>query len=134
MDDVNCWIYTYSWLPDRPFTNSEREKYAKGLSLHAEVDDAYVPVRNIHNDYMLDREKQFLGGPFDIGIFASRRSFHQKITSLEPMPAAEIGERQVLGEPMVGVYQRLHAPHGTTPWSNPVREFLGPIHHHIPDA
>ena len=58
VDDVNCWIYTYSWLPDRPFTNSEREKYAKGLSLHAEVDDAYVPVRNIHNDYMLDREKQ----------------------------------------------------------------------------
>ena len=38
VDDVNCWIYTYSWLPDRPFTNSEREKYAKGLSLHAEVD------------------------------------------------------------------------------------------------
>ena len=31
VDDVNCWIYTYSWLPDRPFTNSEREKYAKGL-------------------------------------------------------------------------------------------------------
>ena len=58
VDDVNCWIYTYSWLPDRPFTNSEREKYANGLSLHAEVDDGYVPVRNIHNDYMLDREKQ----------------------------------------------------------------------------
>ena len=31
VDDVNCWIYTYSWLPDRLFTNSEREKYAKGL-------------------------------------------------------------------------------------------------------
>jgi phthalate 4,5-dioxygenase oxygenase subunit len=58
VDDVNCWIYTYSWLPDRPFTNSEREKYAKGLSLHAEVDADYVPVRNIRNDYMLDREKQ----------------------------------------------------------------------------
>jgi hypothetical protein len=58
VDDVNCWIYTYSWLPDRPFTNSEREKYARGLSLHAEVDADYVPVRNIRNDYMLDREKQ----------------------------------------------------------------------------
>jgi hypothetical protein len=58
VDDVNCWIYTYSWLPDRPFTNSERERYASGLSLHAEVDANYVPVRNIHNDYMLDREKQ----------------------------------------------------------------------------
>ncbi|HEY2872806.1 MAG TPA: Rieske 2Fe-2S domain-containing protein [Reyranella sp.] len=58
VDDATCWIYTYSWLPDRPFTNSEREKYAKGLSLHAEVDADYVPVRNIRNDYMLDREKQ----------------------------------------------------------------------------
>jgi nitrite reductase/ring-hydroxylating ferredoxin subunit len=58
VDDVNCWIYTYSWLPDRPFTNSEREKYANGLSLHAEVDAGYVPVRNRQNDYMLDREKQ----------------------------------------------------------------------------
>ena len=25
VDDVTCWIYTYSWLPDRPFTNSERD-------------------------------------------------------------------------------------------------------------
>jgi hypothetical protein len=58
VDDVNCWIYTYSWLPDRPFTNSEREKYANGLSLHAEVDADYVPLRNIRNDYMLDRAKQ----------------------------------------------------------------------------
>jgi hypothetical protein len=58
VDDTHCWIYTYSWLPDRPFTNAEREKYATGLSLHAEVDEHYVPVRNIHNDYMLDREKQ----------------------------------------------------------------------------
>ncbi len=58
VDDTSCWIYTYSWLPDRPFTNSEREKYATGLSLHAETDDAYVPVRNIRNDYLLDREKQ----------------------------------------------------------------------------
>ena len=58
VDDTTCWIYTYSWLPDRPFTNSEREKYATGLSLHAEVDDNYVPLRNIHNEYMLDREKQ----------------------------------------------------------------------------
>ena len=30
VDDTNCWIYTYSWLPDRPLTNSEREKYADG--------------------------------------------------------------------------------------------------------
>ncbi|UYN97578.1 MAG: Rieske 2Fe-2S domain-containing protein [Enhydrobacter sp.] len=58
VDDTSCWIYTYSWVPDRPFTNAERTKYASGLSLHAEVDEHYVPRRNIRNDYMLDRDLQ----------------------------------------------------------------------------
>jgi phthalate 4,5-dioxygenase oxygenase subunit len=58
VDDTNCWIFTYSWIPDRPLTNAERTKYATGLSLHAEVDEEYVPVRNIRNDYMIDRESQ----------------------------------------------------------------------------
>jgi phthalate 4,5-dioxygenase oxygenase subunit len=58
VDDTNCWIFTYSWVPDRPLTNTERTKYATGLSLHAEVDDEYMPVRNIRNDYMIDRESQ----------------------------------------------------------------------------
>lgn len=58
VDDTSCWIYTYSWLPDRPFSNSEREKYTSGLSLHAAVDANYVPLRNRHNDYMMDRALQ----------------------------------------------------------------------------
>jgi phenylpropionate dioxygenase-like ring-hydroxylating dioxygenase large terminal subunit len=58
VDDTNCWIFTYSWVPDRPLTNTERTKYASGLSLHAEVDDHYMPIRNVRNDYMIDREAQ----------------------------------------------------------------------------
>jgi nitrite reductase/ring-hydroxylating ferredoxin subunit len=58
VDDVTCWIYTYSWVPDRPLTNTERERYAAGLSLHAAVDADYLPIRNIRNDYMLDRTLQ----------------------------------------------------------------------------
>ena len=58
VDETTCWIYTYSWLPDRPFSNSEREKYASGLSLHAAVDANYVPLRNMRNDYMMDRALQ----------------------------------------------------------------------------
>jgi hypothetical protein len=45
-------------VPDRPLTNSEREKYAAGLSLHAAVDANYVPLRNIRNDYLIDRALQ----------------------------------------------------------------------------
>ena len=58
VDDTTCWIYTYSWVPDRPLTNAERAKYANGLSLHAEIGEDYVPKRNIRNDYMIDRELQ----------------------------------------------------------------------------
>ena len=58
VDDVTCWIFNYSWVPDRPLTNSEREKYAAGLSLHAAVDANYVPLRNIRNDYLIDRALQ----------------------------------------------------------------------------
>ena len=58
VDDTKCWVYTYSWVPDRPLTNAERAKYATGLSLHAEIDENYVPKRNIGNDYMLDRALQ----------------------------------------------------------------------------
>ena len=58
VDDTTCWIYTYSWVPDRPLTNAERAKYASGLSLHAEIDEHYVPRRNLRNDYLLDRELQ----------------------------------------------------------------------------
>src|SRR5712671_7408089 len=88
--------------------------------------------RTLHPAFMLDREKQFLGGQFHVGVFAGRRSFYQGIPGFEPVPASEIGERQVLGKTMVGVDQRLHTAHGTASWSNPVRKLLGPMHHHIP--
>jgi hypothetical protein len=35
--------------------------------------------------FMLESEKQFLGGQFDIGVIAGRRSFYQKSTGFEPM-------------------------------------------------
>ena len=58
VDDTTCWIFTYSWLPDRAFTDDERQRYANGLSLHAEVDSNYVPLRNLRNEYALDRQAQ----------------------------------------------------------------------------
>ncbi|MGD9886119.1 MAG: Rieske 2Fe-2S domain-containing protein [Reyranella sp.] len=58
VDDVSCWIYTYSWNPDRPFSNSERAKFDGGFNVHAEVDADYMPLRNPRNDYRLDRQAQ----------------------------------------------------------------------------
>jgi len=59
--DTSCWIYNYTWNPDRPLTEEEREACRKGLTVHAEVDENYVPIRGPHNDYLIDREEQRKG-------------------------------------------------------------------------
>ena len=58
VDDVNCWIYTYCWQPERPLSNSERAKYRGGFNVHSEVDADYKPLRNRDNDYLRDRNVQ----------------------------------------------------------------------------
>ena len=58
IDDVSCWIYNYTWNPDRPLTQAERQRFAKGSGIHAEVDACYIPLRRRENDYLLDRQKQ----------------------------------------------------------------------------
>ena len=56
--DTSCWIYTYAWNPERPLTQGERESYARGNGVIAEVDENYVPLRNKSNDYLIDRKLQ----------------------------------------------------------------------------
>lgn len=58
VNDTSCWIYNYTWNPDRPLTEEEREACRKGMTVHAEVDENYIPLRGPHNDYLLDREAQ----------------------------------------------------------------------------
>jgi phthalate 4,5-dioxygenase len=58
IDDQSCWIYTYSWNSDRPLTEDERAKFASGFSIHSEVDENYLPIRRMENDYLIDREDQ----------------------------------------------------------------------------
>ena len=58
VDDLTCWIYTYSWLPERPLSNAERTKFASGFGVHSEVDADYRPLRNKDNNYLLDRTLQ----------------------------------------------------------------------------
>ena len=58
IDDHSHWIYTYSWNPDRPLTQAEREKFGGGHTIHAQVDENFVPLRRRENEYMLDREDQ----------------------------------------------------------------------------
>ena len=56
--DEQCWVYCYSWNPDRPLTEDERRAFRAGRSVHAEVDERWVPRRNRDNDYLIDRADQ----------------------------------------------------------------------------
>lgn len=58
IDDESCWIFTYSWNPERPLSESERASYASGGAIHAAVDEHYVPIRRRANDYLIDRDLQ----------------------------------------------------------------------------
>ena len=58
IDDVSCWIFTYSWNPERPLSEPERAAYAHGAAIHSEVDAGYVPIRRRANDYLIDRDLQ----------------------------------------------------------------------------
>ena len=59
VDDVSCWIYVYGWHPDRDITAEERAKFDKGgYGQFAELGPGYVPLRNLSNDYLIDREAQ----------------------------------------------------------------------------
>jgi phenylpropionate dioxygenase-like ring-hydroxylating dioxygenase large terminal subunit len=58
IDDTSCWVYCYTWNPERPLADAERAKFRSGAVIHAEVDRNWVPVRNRGNDYMIDRVEQ----------------------------------------------------------------------------
>lgn len=61
IDDENCWIYTYAWNPERTLSDAELERYESGRSVHAMVDENFVPLRNRGNNYLLDRQLQRTG-------------------------------------------------------------------------
>ncbi|MGV3655173.1 MAG: Rieske 2Fe-2S domain-containing protein [Noviherbaspirillum sp.] len=58
IDDHHCWIYTYAWNPERPFTEQEVAQFRGGHGVIAEVDENYIPLRNRSNEYLLDRGMQ----------------------------------------------------------------------------
>jgi phenylpropionate dioxygenase-like ring-hydroxylating dioxygenase large terminal subunit len=58
IDDHSCWIYCYTWNPEREITQAERERFRKGFAVHADVDANWLPLRNRSNDYLIDRDEQ----------------------------------------------------------------------------
>lgn len=58
IDDDSCWVYCYTWNPDRPLSAEEVASFEQGAVVHAETDGEGFPVRNRSNDYQIDRVEQ----------------------------------------------------------------------------
>jgi phthalate 4,5-dioxygenase oxygenase subunit len=62
IDDENCWVFTFDYLPVRPLTAVERQAMIDGHGVHSEnIPGTYLPVRNKGNDYLMDRDAQRRG-------------------------------------------------------------------------
>jgi phthalate 4,5-dioxygenase len=65
IDDENCWVFTFDYLPTRPLTEAELQAMRDGHGVHNEyVPGTYRPLQNKDNDYMMDREAQRRGETF----------------------------------------------------------------------
>lgn len=59
IDDESCWIFCYTWNPDRPITHEEIDLMeGGGSSIHAVTDNNFRPIANRDNDYLIDRDEQ----------------------------------------------------------------------------
>jgi len=56
--DEACWMFTYAWNPERPLHQDERDQYAAGFAVFADLDQNYMPLANRSNDFGIDRQVQ----------------------------------------------------------------------------
>ena len=61
VDDVTMVGFTVTWHPDRPLTAQEITEIESWTGVHTEVDAHYQPLRNMDNEYLIDRELQARG-------------------------------------------------------------------------
>lgn len=58
IDDQSCWIFCYSWNPERSITQEEMASYHEGGAVYPARDGNYVPLRNRGNEYLMNRRMQ----------------------------------------------------------------------------
>lgn len=65
IDDENCWVFTFDYLPARALTEAELQAMRDGHGVHNEyVAGTYRPLQNKDNDYLMDRDAQRRGDSF----------------------------------------------------------------------
>jgi phthalate 4,5-dioxygenase oxygenase subunit len=72
-DDETCWVWTFSWNPDQPLPEKDREAIRNETFVHAAVDPVtFRPLRNKSNNYLIDRDLQKKSSMTGIHGFATQ--------------------------------------------------------------
>jgi phenylpropionate dioxygenase-like ring-hydroxylating dioxygenase large terminal subunit len=72
-DEETCWVWTFSWNPERPLNDEEWAEIDNETFVHAKVDPAtFRPLRNKDNDYLIDRDRQRKSSMTGIQGFAAQ--------------------------------------------------------------
>ncbi|MCC5986087.1 MAG: Rieske 2Fe-2S domain-containing protein [Pararhodobacter sp.] len=59
VDDVTMMGYTVSWRANEPMSEADMKRFEEDDILHLRVDPkTFLPLANIHNDYLIDRASQ----------------------------------------------------------------------------
>ncbi|MSP34130.1 MAG: aromatic ring-hydroxylating dioxygenase subunit alpha [Limnohabitans sp.] len=58
INDHACWTWSFDYHPTRALTTAEVDAMKGGASIHVKVDEDYVPLQRMDNDYLMDRKAQ----------------------------------------------------------------------------
>jgi phenylpropionate dioxygenase-like ring-hydroxylating dioxygenase large terminal subunit len=64
IDDTNMVGLTVTWHPDRPLDEEEVSRIRSWTGVHTEVDSRFEPLRNLGNEYLIDRAAQKSGASY----------------------------------------------------------------------
>jgi phthalate 4,5-dioxygenase oxygenase subunit len=83
-DDETCWVWTFSWNPDQPLSEKDRDAIKNETFVHTAVDPVtFRPLRNKSNNYLIDRNLQRTSSMTGIHGFAAQDMAIQE--SMGPM-------------------------------------------------
>jgi phthalate 4,5-dioxygenase oxygenase subunit len=83
-DDLTCWVWTMTWNPHTPLSAEDWDSIRNETFVHVNVDPVtFRPVRNLDNNYLIDREQQRKSTMTGIQSFGSQDQAIQE--SMGPM-------------------------------------------------
>ena len=144
IDDENCFVWTFTYHPLRPLSDTEIDVMRRGGGIHVElIPGTFRPVINKTNDYLIDREAQKAGRTYSgvRGIAMQDASVQESMGPIQDRTKENLVSTD---NAIIMARHRLRraalalatgtAPPGLTPESQQVRSATFVLPHDVPFA